>query len=139
MSVYSGTSLFRASDYIRVPDTPGRVDGTRKVYLGSDEVLFTLHHTDIIILSPPALALRDFSSSSTALLVGLKTMIHPPNCFALPCAGPFHKINAGYEATTTTTSCRLLFRRHFTKLHVTRDQGVARACLRFIREPYTTE
>ena len=35
-------------------------------------------------------------------------MIHSPNRFALTCAGPFHKINAGYEATTTTVNCSCL-------------------------------
>ena len=45
-----------------------------------------------------------FSSSSsfecpTGRLAGPENMIHSPNCFALPCAVSFHKINAGYEAT----------------------------------------
>ena len=48
------------------------------------------------------------SSSSleqpTARQVGPENMIHSPNCFTLPCAVPFHKINAGYEATTTVNS-----------------------------------
>ena len=35
-------------------------------------------------------------------------MIQSPNCFALPCAGPFHKINAGYVATTTTVNSTCL-------------------------------
>ena len=58
---------------------------------------------------------RDLSSSSssslkrpTARLVGPEAMIHLPNCFALPCAVPFHKINAGYEATTTTVNSSCL-------------------------------
>ena len=83
-----------------------------------------------------AISSSSYSSSSslerpTARLVGPENMIHSPNCFTLPCTGPFHKINAGYEATTTTvnSSCqmyiRLVFRRHFTKL--TRDQGTAHA------------
>ena len=58
-------------------------------------------------------------------------MIPSPNRFALPCAGPFHKINTGCEATTTTTvnsSCLrygyyFAFRCHFTKL--IRDKGAA--------------
>ena len=50
-------------------------------------------------------------------------------CVAL---GPFHKINTGYEATTTTvnSSCLMVWlqpRRHFTKL--TRDKGAARLVL----------
>ena len=69
---------------------------------------------------------------STAPLAGPKTMIHSPNRFALPYAGPFHKINAGHEATTTVNSSCLmhgyLLRRHFTKL--TRDKGAALAALR---------
>ena len=61
----------------------------------------------------------------TARLVGPETMIQSPNCFALPCARPFHRINAGYEATTTTVNSTCLMygyylRRHFTKL--TRDK-----------------
>ena len=66
-----------------------------------------------------------FFKRPTAPLVSPETMIQSPNCFALPCAGPFHKINAGYEATTTTvnSSCLMygyyILRRHFTKL--TRD------------------
>ena len=44
----------------------------------------------------------------TARLVGPETMIQSPNCFALPCAGHFHKINAGYEATTTTVNSTCL-------------------------------
>ena len=32
-------------------------------------------------------------------------MIQSPNCFALPCAGPFHKINAGYVANNN--NCEL--------------------------------
>ena len=32
-------------------------------------------------------------------------MIHSPNCFSLPCAVPFHKIIAGYEATSVSSSC----------------------------------
>ena len=49
-----------------------------------------------------------------ARLAGPETMIHSPNRFALPCAGPFHKINAGYEAITTTVnpSC-LMYGYHF--------------------------
>ena len=46
---------------------------------------------------------RDFVSS-TGIDIGPETMIHSPNCFTLPCVGPFHKIHAGYEATTTTLS-----------------------------------
>ena len=38
-------------------------------------------------------------------LAGPETMIRSPNRFALPCAGPFHKINAGYEATNN--NCEL--------------------------------
>ena len=51
-----------------------------------------------------------FLERPTARLVGPETMIHSPNCFALPCAVPFHKINAGYEETTTTvnSSCLML-------------------------------
>ena len=66
-----------------------------------------------------------FSSSSssrkrpTARLVGPKTMIH-----SLPCTGPFHKINAGYEVTTTTVNSSCLMYGYYldatTKL--TRDQ-----------------
>ena len=37
----------------------------------------------------------------TARLAGPEAMIKSPNCFALPCAVPFHKINAGYEVPTT--------------------------------------
>ena len=48
---------------------------------------------------------RDFITffRPTARLVGPENIIHLPNCFALPCTVSFHKINAGYEATTTTT------------------------------------
>ena len=35
-------------------------------------------------------------------------MIPSPNGFTLPCAGPFHKINAGYVATTTTVNSSCL-------------------------------
>ena len=45
-----------------------------------------------------------FFKRPTAPLAGPETMIHSPNRFALPCAGPFHKINAGYKATTTTVN-----------------------------------
>ena len=44
----------------------------------------------------------------TARLVGPETMTHSPNRFALPCAGPFHKIHAGYKATTTTVNSSCL-------------------------------
>ena len=43
-----------------------------------------------------------------ARLAGPETMIHSPNRFALPCAGSFHKSNAGYEATTTTVNSSCL-------------------------------
>ena len=45
----------------------------------------------------------------TAQLVGPETMIPSPNRFALPWAGPFHKINAGCEATTTVSSSCLMY------------------------------
>ena len=35
------------------------------------------------------------SKRPRARLAGPETMIHSPNRLALPCAGPFHKINAG--------------------------------------------
>ena len=64
-----------------------------------------------------------------ARLVGPETMIQSPNCFALPCAGPFHKINAEY-VYSNNNNCELylpnvwlLLRRHFTKL--TRDKCAA--------------
>ena len=94
-----------------------------------------------------AISSSSYSSSlskrPTARLVGPETMIHSPNCFAIPCAGHFHKINTGYEATTTTvnSSCLmhcLLLRHHFTKL--TLDKGAALPHVRmrvaaFRREP----
>ena len=49
-----------------------------------------------------------FFKRPTARLVGPETMIQAPNSFPLPCAGPFHKINAGYEATTTTVNSTCL-------------------------------
>ena len=72
-----------------------------------------------------------FFKRPTAPLAGPETMIRSPNGFTLPCAGPFHKINAGYEATTTTvnSSCLMygyLLRRHFTKL--TRAKAQRYAC-----------
>ena len=88
-----------------------------------------------------------YSSSSverpTVRLVGPETMIHSPNRFTLPCAGPFHKINAGYEATTTmNSSCLiciwLLLRLHFTKVTAQRYACMhVRSCVytRTIREP----
>ena len=48
-----------------------------------------------------------------ARLAGPETMIHSPNRFALPCAGPFHKINAEYEATTTVNSSCLMYGYYF--------------------------
>ena len=55
-----------------------------------------------------------FFKRPTAPLAGPETMIHSPNRFALSCAGPFHKINAGYEATTTTVnSSRLMYGYYF--------------------------
>ena len=50
---------------------------------------------------------------STARLVGPETVIHSPNCFALPCAGPFHKIHTGYEDITTVNSSCLMYGYYF--------------------------
>ena len=71
----------------------------------------------------------------TARLVGPEAMIHSLNCFALPCAGPFHKINAVYEATKTTvnSSC-LMYGYHCHAIYkLTRDQGAARVYYAYLR------
>ena len=65
-----------------------------------------------------------FFKRPTARLIGPETMIHSPTCFALPCTGPFHKINTGYERKTLyLPNVQLLCLCHFTK--PTRDQGAA--------------
>ena len=52
-------------------------------------------------------------------------MIHSPNRLALPCAGPFHKINAGNEATTTTVNCSCLMYGYYFDAILLRDKGAA--------------
>ena len=49
-----------------------------------------------------------FFKRPTARLVDPETMTQSPNCFGLPCAVTFHKINARYEVTTTTANCSCL-------------------------------
>ena len=74
-----------------------------------------------------------FFKRPTAPLAGPETMIHSPNRFALPCAGPFHKIN---EATTTTvnSSC-LMYGYYFDAIllneHVIKAQRYA--CISHVR------
>ena len=54
-----------------------------------------------------------FFKRPTAPLASLETIIHSLNRFALTCAGPFHKINTGYEATTTVNSTCLMYGYYF--------------------------
>ena len=65
-----------------------------------------------------------FIERPTARLVSPETMIHSPNCFVLPCAGPFHKIDAGCEATTTVNSSCLMYGYYFDAI-LLHDKGAA--------------
>ena len=68
-------------------------------------------------------------------------MILSPNCFALQCAGPFHKTNAGYEATTTTVNSSCLMYGYYIDAILLNYKGAACAThvrmrvAAFIREP----
>ena len=77
---------------------------------------------------PHLLLLLLSSKRPTARLVGPEAVIHSPNRFVLPCAGPFHKINAGYEAATTTVNSSCPMHGYYFDailLKLTRDNGAA--------------
>ena len=76
-----------------------------------------------------------FLERPTARLVGPESMIHSPNCFALPCAVPFHKINAGYETTVNSSSLRygyyfdaILLNQHVIKAQRALPYACTHAC-----------
>ena len=55
-----------------------------------------------------------FFKGPIARLVGTSTITHTQIHFSLPCAGLYHKIHIGYEATTTTNLYTCLAKGYYT-------------------------